>query len=224
MKMNKQNIFLAAFMGIIGISVVFALASVLSLYQPVQQEQQSMPRLARMSLSSFDKQLAREMMDKNGDGMCDVCGMPVEMCMDSGQLQCNMDSKATIGILESQHIHADIKIYLSGDAVDLSGKSHMERMRSGQSVSSFIHVDSGAPSPERTGDVLHMHATGVPLWIFFNSIEIELPDSARMYVNGKEIRDYINYVFSDLNKILITDGAGSLNEQLSSITDFAKNH
>lgn len=230
MSMNKQNIFLIGFCGIIAVVVVFAFASVISSIatQPLkryeqQQSQQMGQRLTRMSLSSFDAGLAIQFMDKNGDGMCDVCGMPVEMCIDSGQLQCNMDSKSAIGVLGSQHVHADWKIYLKGKAIDLSDKSHMERMRSGQPVSSFIHVDSGAPVPERTGDVLHMHATGVPLWIFFSSIGLELPD-VKVYVNEKEIQNYQNYVFKDLDKILITDGIGNLDEQLASITGFAKNH
>ncbi len=178
----------------------------------------------RMSLTPYDKELAREMMDKDDDGKCDVCGMPVEMCMDSGQMQCNMDSKSTIGVLGSQHIHADWKVYIDGKTIDFSEYSHMERMQQGLTVSSFIHVDSGAPAPEKTGDVLHMHATGVPLWIFFDSIGLDLPGEMKFYVNGKEISDYENYAFNDLDKILITDGQGDINQQLDSVTDFAQTH
>ena len=181
-------------------------------------------KMSRMSFSSFDRELAIEMMDKNKDGKCDACGMPVEMCVDSGQMECNMDSKSTIGILGSAHIHADWKIYIDGKALDFSGKDHMARMQQGLPVSSFIHVDSGAPQPEKTGDILHMHATGVPLWIFFESLGIKLPENVKMYVNGKEMDDWKNYVFSDLDKILITDVGGDLQKQLNSITDFAGNH
>lgn len=183
-----------------------------------------MPTMSRMSLTAYDKELGRKLMDKNEDGKCDACGMPVEMCMDSGQIQCNMDTDATIGVLQSQHIHADWKVYLNGQAIDFSDKAHMERMRAGLPVSSFIHVDSGSPAPEKTGDVLHMHATGVPLWIFFDSIELKLPDDMKMYVNEKEVSDYRNYVFNDLDNILITDGIGNLEEELNSITNFAKVH
>ena len=181
-------------------------------------------KMSRMSFSSFDRELAIEMMDKNGDGKCDACGMPVEMCIDSGQMECNMASDAKIGVLGSAHIHADWKIYIDGKALDFSGKDHMARMQQGLPVSSFIHVDSGAPQPEKTGDILHMHATGVPLWIFFESLGIKLPENVKMYVNGKEMDDWKNYVFSDLDKILITDVGGDLQKQLNSITDFAGNH
>jgi hypothetical protein len=181
-------------------------------------------RMSRMSFSDFDKETAKKLMDKDGDGKCDACGMPVEMCIDSGQMECNMDSKSTMGVLGSAHIHADWKIYLDGKPMDFSGKDHMTRMQEGLSVSSFIHVDSGAPEPEKTGNVLHMHATGVPLWIFFESIDMKLPENVKMYVNGKETQDYRNYVFNDLDKILITDGKGDLNQQLNSITNFAGKH
>jgi len=181
-------------------------------------------KMSSMSFSNFDKEMAIKLMDKDGDGKCDSCGMPVEMCIDSGQMECNMDSKSTIGVLGSAHIHADWKIYINGKPLDFAGKDHMTRMQQGLSVSSFIHVDSGAPEPEKAGDLLHMHATGIPLWLFFKSLDIELPEGLKMYVNGKEIPDYRNYVFSDLDKILITDGVGDLNQQLNSITNFAEKH
>src|SRR3989338_5799317 len=139
----------------------------------VEQSSSQMKRVSGMTLTAFDRELGRDMMDRNNDGRCDSCGMPVEMCLDSGQLECNMDPDSKIGILGSQHIHADWKIYINGKQLDLSDKSHMERMRSNMPVSSFIHVDSGAPAPEKTGDIVHMHATGVPLWIFFESIGID---------------------------------------------------
>src|SRR3989344_7566511 len=164
--------------------------------------------MGRMIFTSFDRELAKGFMDKNNDGKCDSCGMPVDMCIDSGQMQCNTDTKSTIGDLGTQHIHADWKVYINRQPVDFNGKDHMTRMRSNSSVSSFIHVDSGAPSPEKTGDLLHMHAKGVPLWIFFESIEMELSDSIMVYVNSKPEPQGLDYVFSDLDKILITDENG----------------
>ena len=204
-----------------------------------------MPKSAsRMSLTSFDADLARKAMDKNNDGKCDFCGMPVEQCISSGQLECSMDPNAKIGILGSKHIHADWKVYIDGKALDLSDKSHMERMRNNQPVSSFIHVDSGAPSPEKTGDVIHMHATGVPLWIFFKSVGMEFGKDCltlenkerfcnegnkklKFYVNGQLNNEFENYVFNDLDKILISyggEGEEEIKNQLSTITDFGNIH
>ena len=201
-------------------------------------------RMSRMSLTSFDKQLARQLMDANNDGRCDVCGMPVEQCIDAGELQCNMGINSQMGVLGSQHIHADWKIYINGKAMDFSDKSHMERMRTNQPVSSFIHVDSGAPAPEKTGDALHMHATRIPLWVFFSSVGMDFNKECitlenkeklcndgnkklKFFVNGKENNEFEDYVFNDLDRILISYGSennGQIRNQLDSITDFAKIH
>ena len=225
------------------ISSIFSTIGILKMSD--KQETNSMPkRMSRMTLTGFDKQLARQLMDTNNDGRCDVCGMPVEQCIDSGQLECNMGSNAKMGILSSQHIHADWKFYINGEPFDFADKSHMERMRSNQPVSSFIHVDSGAPAPEKTGDVLHMHATGIPLWVFFNSIGMGFNKDCitsetkekfcnqgnkklKLYVNGKPSNEFENYVFKDLDKILISYGDENQQEiqnQLNSIIDFAGLH
>ncbi|MDP3766309.1 MAG: hypothetical protein Q8R04_07390 [Nanoarchaeota archaeon] len=212
--------------------------------QDKQENNAMSSKASRMSLTGFDKELARQLMDQNNDGRCDVCGMPVDQCIDAGELQCNMGINAQIGVLGSQHTHADWKIYIDGKALDFSDKSHMERMKNNMPVSSFIHVDSGAPAPEKTGDVLHMHATGIPLWTFFKSVGMAFNkdcitlenkekfcnDSNKMlkfFVNGKESNEFENYVFNDFDKILVSYGDESEEEarnQLASITDFAKIH
>lgn len=228
--MKLENIVTFFIVGVLIFSVAIFFFAAKSFFFPSekinQQTQQSTMQsfISKMSMTSYDKELARQMMDKDGDGKCDVCGMDVNICIESGQMQCNMDSSSTIGILGSQHIHADFKVYINGEALDFTGKDHMAGIRSGSSVSSFIHVDSGAPAPEQTGDILHMHATGIPLWIFFDSINLELQESTKVYINDQLNSQDLNYVFDDLDKILITDGVGDLQEQLNSITDFAKIH
>jgi len=189
-------------------------------YSITYQTAKQMPTMSRMSLTSYDKELARKMMDENKDEKCDVCGMDVEQCIDSGQIQCNMDSKSTIGVLGSQHIHADWKIYIDGKEFDWSPYVDLhERQMKGdtnvQVTSAFIHIH---PDPnEKAGSVLHMHATGVPLWIFFESMELKLPKGMKIYINKNEISDYKDYIFNNLDKILITDSNGDLQEQLNSI-------
>jgi len=226
--------------------LIYTIPSAIDLFKNKNEQQISIntpARMSRMSLTEFDKGLARQLMDTNNDGRCDACGMPVEQCIDSGQLECNMVPGAKMGILGTQHIHADWKVYINDKALDFSGKSHMERMRNSMSVSSFIHVDSGAPAPEKTGDILHMHATGVPLRIFFKSVGMDFNNECitlenkekfcnsnkklKFFVNGKESNEFENYVFNDLDKILISYGDESEEEiknQLAEITDFAKLH
>ena len=49
----------------------------------------------------------------------------------------------------------------------------------------------------------------------------------KLFVNGKENNEFENYVFKKLDKILISYGNDSgeeINNQLASITNFAKNH
>lgn len=255
-KSNTQSIFLTGFLVVVGVVVLYALfisfSAILSPDQSLDQNaalstpQNSMgERKTRMGLTSFDAGLAKKFMDKDNDGKCDACGMPVEMCMDSGQLQCNMDSESTIGDLGSQHVHADLKVYLNGKvlgddaleslAMDMSKKDNLM-------TSSFIHLDKGAPAPEKTGDVLHMHATGVPLWIWFESVGWKLDkdclktsagkyctnaqNSLKFYVNEEQNSNYGEYVFNDLDQILISYGPKDeeVRPQLNSITDFAVKH
>ena len=231
-KKNKNDIIINGILVAVIIFAVLTLGySIKVMFFPSEMNSQAtsqaatqMPTMGRMSLTSYDKELGRRLMDKDNDGKCDACGMPVEMCMDSGQLQCNMDPSSTIGLLGSQHIHADLKVYINGKVLDFSDKAHMDRMKSNLPVSSFIHVDSGASAQEKTGDVLHMHAKGVPLWIFFESIEVKLSESIKVYVNGKLEPEGLNYVFKDLDKVLITDADGNVDQQLDSITDYAKIH
>lgn len=204
-----------------------------------------MQKVSNMKLSPFDAVLAKERMDKNNDGICDTCGMSMDQCISSGQIDCNMGNlKDAIGVLGSQHIHSDFKVYVNGQPVDFSDKDHMGRMRNNLPVSSFMHVDSGSPAPEKTGDILHMHATKVPLWLFFKSIGMRLDkdsltledgqvlknengNTLKFYLNGKKVDNLGNYVFQDLDKILISYGPDNdldVERQLNSITNFAKDH
>ncbi len=219
---------------------IYQFSQIKNLQNPHSSQEMMGQPMSRMSFSEFDKSMAKQFMDKDGDGKCDACGMPIDQCIASGMMQCSMEKNAKIGLLGSQHVHADWKIYVGGKPLDLSSYSHMQRMNEGKSVSSFIHVDSGAPAPEKTGDVLHMHAKGVPLSMFFESVGmnfskecIELSNtkycssgnkSLKMFVNGKENNEFENYVFIDLDKILITYGTGNVEEQLESITSFADDH
>ena len=233
------------------ISSIFSTIEVFKM--PKNKQSNSMSSsMSRMSLTGFDKELARQLMDQNHDGRCDVCGMPVEQCIDGGQLQCSMDPNSKIGILGSQHIHADWKIYIDGKALDEKfftpwAEAHESAMRNPNLAltSSFMHVHEAPENPqEKAGDVLHMHATGVPLWIFFKSIGMNFDKNCitldnkekfcnagdkklKFFVNGKENNEFENYVFNKLDKILISYGNENQQEiqkQLNLITDFAKNH
>ena len=202
----------------------------------VNQDPSQMKEFSRMSLTSFDRELGIELMDQNHDGRCDICGMSVEQCLDSGQLECNMGPNAKTGILGSQHIHADWKVYVNGKPINFADNKYYMQ-------SSFLHLDDDQNKEDASG-VLHMHATGVPLWVFFKSIGMNFDKNCitlgnneklcndgdkklKFFVNGKENNEFENYVFNDLDKILISYGNENqeqIQNQLNSITDFAKLH
>lgn len=198
---------------------IFSLFDFLS-SKPVRTDESSpqMNRMSRMSLTAFDRQLGTELMDKDRDGRCDVCGMDVEQCLDSGQIECNMGGNAKTGVLGSQHIHADFKIFINGKPINFADNNYYMK-------SSFIHVDNQQNKEDASG-VLHMHATGVPLSMFFDSLEIKLPNTIKLYVNGKLNPEGLGYVFKDLDKLLLTDATdqSTIQKQLSTITDYAKEH
>jgi len=206
------------------------------------QKQDDIPMMgkpmSKMGFTEFDKQKAREFMDKNNDGKCDICGMPIDQCIASGMIQCSgMDPNATMGVLGSQHIHADWKIYFEGKPFDWNpyAERHHKQMMGDKSImdtSAFLHIHPAEES-EKGGDVLHMHATGVPLSMLFESLGMRFESDCltindkkhcgiKIYVNGKENSDLGAYVFNDLDKILITDS--KTEEQMKSITSFAEAH
>ncbi len=219
-KKAEKNKIATAFIYIILIFAILVLIfSAKSMFfskeKDVSRESVATDHFGAGGFTEYDLILAKKLMDKDGDGKCDVCGMPVEMCIDSGQLQCDMDSKSTIRVLGSAHIHAYFKVYVNGKEINFAQEKYFVKSR-------FIHIEN-EPQGD-SGEVLHMHATGVPLWIFFESIDLELPSEMKAYVNGKETSDYKDYVFEDSDEILITDGRGDLQKQLDSVTDFAKDY
>ena len=132
-----------------------------------------------------------------------------------------------ISRLGSTHEHADLKIYVDSIPVDLSQQKY-------QLKSKFIHVEDG------DGDVIHKHAKGVTLGMFFRTIGIEFKKNCltiddkkycnsgnkkiRMFVNGKEIEEFEDYEFKSLDKILITYGNSTdseISRQIKTVTNKA---
>ncbi|MBI2530066.1 MAG: hypothetical protein HYW05_02905 [Candidatus Diapherotrites archaeon] len=194
---------------------------------------------SEMPFTAFDRALAAELMDKDGDGKCDACGMAIKDCIASNMLQCNMDPKATIGLLGSAHAHAEFRVYVNGAQIDFSkyAELHEEAMQNKSAeTSSFIHVHE-EEAPHKAGEILHMHASGVPLWVFFESIGMEFSKNClkiqageefcnapektlKFYVNGRQNSSFENYAPKDDDKILISYGSESEDEikgQLDSV-------
>lgn len=204
---------------------------------PSNQVVKNSSGMTAMKLTAFDIALAKERMDKNNDGICDVCGMPIDQCVSSGQIDCNMgNNPQAIGILGSQHIHADFKMYINGQAFDFAKPEYFMK-------SSFLHVDNNQ-NKDDASSVLHMHAKKVPTWIFFRSIGMNLTKDSltladgrmlknengktlKFYLNGKKVDELEDYSFQPLDKLLISYGPENdveLDQQINSVTNFAKDH
>ena len=194
---------------------------------------------SEMGFTSFDKALASELMDKDNDGKCDVCGMAIKDCIASNMLQCDMDPKATMGLLGSAHAHAGFRVYVDGKQIDFSKYAELHEgamQNESAETSSFIHVHEES-APHKAGDIMHMHASGIPLWVFFESIGMEFSrdclkinadekfcnnesKTLKFYVNGRQNSTFENYAPKDDDKILISYGSESEEEikgQLESI-------
>lgn len=192
---------------------------------------------SKMKMAAFDIALAKERMDKNNDGICDACGMPVQQCIDTGQIDCTMVGNSDgIGVLGSNHTHADLAVFVSGEKVLLGKAENFMK-------SSFLHLDANA-NPDDANAVLHQHAGNVPLWLFFRSIGMNLAKDSmtlsdgtvvkneddktlKFYVDGKKVPDVSTYTFQPDDKILISYGPPDdplLQKQIASVTDFAKGH
>ncbi|MEW6035092.1 MAG: hypothetical protein AB1529_00625 [Candidatus Micrarchaeota archaeon] len=136
------------------------------------------------------------------------------------------------------HIHADLKAYVEGSALDLSQARYMSS--EGHTLSDVIHLH------DMDGEVVHMHARGITLSEFFSSLNMTLNSTCiglddgtpycdsgekrlRMFVRPaggewNEVQEPGDYVFGDLDRILITygnDARPALDAQMSSVTDKA---
>ncbi|MBI2670422.1 hypothetical protein HYX18_00365 [Candidatus Woesearchaeota archaeon] len=218
MKQNAENAIVYSCLAISLIAVIsvayFYISSMMMEDKTeVNTQTQTANTLTRMKFTEFDKSKAIEFMDSNHDGMCDFCGMRIEDCMASGMMQCTMDSEHKIGLLKSAHHHIDIKIYSGGKQINLADSKYFVK-------SSFVHVENDGP--EKTGSVLHVHATGIDLSFFLESLGIK-STNLKVYVNGQLNNRELNYVSKNADRILITDSTNKedVNNQLRSVTSFS---
>ncbi len=141
-----------------------------------------------------------------------------------------------VGTIGSTHIHADFALFLDGNQLTPLPQQYFV-------ASPYVHVETGPGA----GTVIHMHATNVPLKMFFNSLgmkftsncfEVEdkycndVVNTLKMFVKHandtwKQNYEYEKYVFQDLDKILITYGDETDEEtqlQQGNVTDFSKDN
>ena len=132
-----------------------------------------------------------------------------------------------IGPLDSEHLHADVKVYINGQSIDFSQRKY-------QLASSFIHFEEGI------GDVIHTHATGLIVGHMFKSLGIDFNNNCivvekqnycsdnnkklKFYVNRQSSNEFDNRIIINLDKYLISYGdenESEIQKQLDSITNLA---
>lgn len=132
-----------------------------------------------------------------------------------------------IGQLGSTHLHADVKVYINGKAIDFSQRKY-------QIASKFIHFEEGI------GDVIHTHATGLTIGHMFKSVGIDINNNCikfegvnycndgsktlKFYVNGNKNYEFDNKLINDIDKYLISYGNENqleIQKQMDSITNLA---
>ncbi len=131
---------------------------------------------------------------------------------------------------KNQHVHADVKVYIQGQAVNFS--EYRFQSTNQRPLTEFIHLH------DDRGSILHLHASGVPLSYLFGTFGGNLNasciqvasgepayctddrNSLRFYVNGNWYSDAGGYVFSDLDQLLISYGPPTedVKALLSSVT------
>lgn len=146
-----------------------------------------------------------------------------------------------IGKLGSTHIHADFKIYADNKIINLNNEQFqapefgsIDFWRDAN-VNKFAHLHPG----QNNIDVIHVHAKGVTLGMFFRTIGISLNESCikfpegvggnycneenkplQIFINGIKIENPEDYEIRDLDRILVTYGnstESNIKKQIGSI-------
>lgn len=132
-----------------------------------------------------------------------------------------------IGHLKSAHIHAAIKVYISGQAIDFSKREY-------QLKTSFVHFEDG------NGDAIHIHATGLTLSHLLMSLGINFDNNCivienkdycnegnktlKFYVNGEQNTEFGSRIMADLDSYLISYGSeneADVQKQIDSVANLS---
>lgn len=132
------------------------------------------------------------------------------------------------------HKHADIAIYVNNRKIDLS----KEKFQSSEDDRKHKH----SHHHDNVGNIIHQHKSGITLGEHFKSLGMKFTDeclklangqeycnnennSLKFFVNGERNTEYGDYVFKDLDRILISYGpkldSNNIEWQLKQVTDKA---
>lgn len=130
------------------------------------------------------------------------------------------------------HKHADLAIYANNRKIDLS----KEKFQSSEDDRKHKH----SHHHDNVGNIIHQHKSGITLGEHFESLGMKFTDeclklangqeycsnennSLKLFVNGERNTQYGDYVFEDLDRILISYGpkldSNNIEWQLKQVTD-----
>ncbi len=101
------------------------------------------------------------------------------------------------------HAHFDFKLFVDGKQVDLSQDPYQSV--EGHELNEDVHLH------DHDGEVVHLHAHGVTVREFLEALKL-LPEAgkqARVFANGKETPAGLAYQPQDLDRVLVSVGAGT---------------
>ncbi len=161
-----------------------------------------------------------------------ILGIIIAIAVIAGKVL--LDSGAPeIGIVGDVHYHADFALYIDSERFDFAQEKYMSTEN--KSLSNFVHLH------DLKGNIIHKHAEGVTLGLFFETLDMNLNDTClvlddgtsycneenkewKMYVNGKHNDQFAGYDIRDEDKILLSYGdevEEELKAQIDSVSDEA---
>jgi hypothetical protein len=134
---------------------------------------------------------------------------------------------------EKVHEHADYKVFINNKEISFSGDRYQSTTGAELDEAQHLH--------DNNGDNIHKHLSKNTLVSFFDSLGIILTDECiqmdtgekycgdgtntlKLFVNDKEKKDFMQYEFKDLDRILISYGSESkeqIQTQLDTVTDMS---
>jgi hypothetical protein len=125
------------------------------------------------------------------------------------------------------HMHADFKMYLNGNQLNLSKREYMDQSNEVHFHPTVKINPSDMPNVP-FGDIMHMHKNGIAIKDFLNTLDFDIDTSkmlfdAKVYVNGNLRQEGLNYVVQDKDRILVANSEteSEVALQIGSVTDYA---
>jgi hypothetical protein len=112
---------------------------------------------------------------------------------------------------DPNHTHADFAVWDDGEKVDFSGEDLMSGFEDDHDHEhehrhDYLHLH------DKVGHVVHRHKPGLSLQEFFESLNYTFPEPIErwtMWINEEQMDFDLQYVFKDMDQVLLTNSAGS---------------